>query len=217
MKRILDIYADSHPASQWLKSIVGIGPVIAAGLMANIDPQRAKSPASIWRLAGLDPSSTWNKGEVRPWNARLKTLCWHAGQSFMKFSGKEDCFYGHLYRRHKEQIIATNEAGVYAEYAEERKERVGKSTEAYKAYAAGKLPPGQVDARARRFAVKRFLSDFYLVARWISDGRVTRLPYAIEFGIGAEHSYGISPTLPEELKLALVAKLKEAKVPYYFE
>jgi hypothetical protein len=40
-------------------SIKGIGPVIAAGLLANIDITKAPTAGHIWRFAGLDPSSKW--------------------------------------------------------------------------------------------------------------------------------------------------------------
>lgn len=75
IKRALDKYTDTQPMGIWSKSIVGVGPVIAAGLLANIDLTKCKTAGSIWRFAGLDPSVTWGKGQKRPWNARLKTLC----------------------------------------------------------------------------------------------------------------------------------------------
>jgi hypothetical protein len=39
-------------------------------------------------------SKKWEKGQKRPFNADLKTLFWKIGQSFMKFSNVEACFYG---------------------------------------------------------------------------------------------------------------------------
>ena len=86
IKRALDSYSDSHPAGAWLKSNYGIGPVIAAGLLAHIDIRKAPTVGHIWRFAGLDPTTKWEKGQKRPFNAELKTLCWKLGQSFMKFS-----------------------------------------------------------------------------------------------------------------------------------
>ena len=37
----------------------GIGPVIAAGLLANIDIKQAPTVGHIWRFAGLDPTNKW--------------------------------------------------------------------------------------------------------------------------------------------------------------
>lgn len=162
--RALDKYTEAHVMGSWLRGIHGIGPVIAAGLLAHIDITKAPTVGHIWSFAGLDPRRKWEKGQVRPWNAALKTLCWKVGQSFMKFSNHEDCFYGHLYRQRKEYEINRNEAGGNAEAAKEGAARVGKTTDAYKSYIIGKLPPAQIDARARRWAVKIFLS--HLHAEW---------------------------------------------------
>lgn len=179
IKRALDAYTDAHPVGEWLKGIHGIGPVLAAGLLAHIDIAKAPTVGHIWRFAGLDPTLKWEKGQKRPWNASLKTLCWKIGQSFMKFSGSEECFYGHIYRERKAYEVARNDAGANAALAAQIKEKVGKSTEAYKHLSVGKLPPGQIDARARRYAVKLFLS--HLHGEWYRrvNGTEPPLPYPI--------------------------------------
>lgn len=56
----LDIYGLSDPTGVWARSVKGIGPVIAAGLLANIDITRAPTVGHIWRFAGLDPTSLWH-------------------------------------------------------------------------------------------------------------------------------------------------------------
>lgn len=164
IKRALDKYTDAHPVGSWLKSVYGIGPVIAAGLLAHIDITRAPTVGHIWRYAGLDPTQKWEKGKKRPWNASLKTLCWKVGQSFMKFSNRDECVYGKVYRERKQYEIDRNERGDNAEVAKQLAARVGANTEARKHYESGKLPPAQIDARARRYAVKLFLS--HLHAYW---------------------------------------------------
>jgi Transposase IS116/IS110/IS902 family len=75
IKGALDAYSDGQLVGRWAKSITGIGPVITAGLLAHIDIKEAPTVGHIWRYAGLDPTSVWDKGEKRPWNASLKTLC----------------------------------------------------------------------------------------------------------------------------------------------
>lgn len=179
IKRALDAYTESHMMGSWMRHIVGIGPVISAGMLAHIDIERAPTVGHIWRYAGLDPTMKWEKGERRPWNAQLKTLCWKAGQSFMKFSGREDCFYGGIYRQRKEYEILRNDAGTNAELAAQLVAKVGKTTEAFKSLTVGKLPPGQIDARARRYAVKLFLS--HLHNEWYRRhfGTEPPLPYPI--------------------------------------
>lgn len=254
VKRVLDKYTDEHPVGKWLKEIYGIGPVIAAGLLAHIDISQCPTAGHIWRYAGLDPTSEWigrekaeklakeieeqrgkltpqelmlamcshtnrNPGRTeenlmedcdgtlirtkviayfakRPWNASLKTLCWKVGQSFMKFSNNEDCVYGQLYRQRKEYETHRSESGQMAEYAASRVSKVGTQTEAYKAYAAGKLPPGQIDARARRWAVKIFLSHLHQVWYEYHFGKPAPAPYPIAI---QGHAHKIEP---RQLKVA---------------
>jgi len=57
--RALDAYSDSVYAGQWARSIVGIGPIIAAGLVAHFDITKAPTAGHFWRIAGLDPTSIW--------------------------------------------------------------------------------------------------------------------------------------------------------------
>lgn len=163
VKGALGVYAKSHLIGDWLLSQKGVGDVIAAGLLAHIDITRAKTAGAIWKYAGQDPSSEWKKGDVRPWNASLKTLCWKLGESFVKVSGKEDAFYGRLYAERKALENQRNEAGEFAEQAKQKleKNKIGKNTDAYKAYSKGKLPPAHIHARAKRYAVKIFLSHLF--------------------------------------------------------
>jgi hypothetical protein len=172
--RALDKYTDAHVVGKWSRSIVGIGPIIAAGLLAHISMEpwtcvagkvaeivdvddmpdvirnaniidvddetppvaapvakcTRKAPCSsacgpkplntvgkLWRFAGLDPTVTWSKGQRRPWNASLKTLCWKAGESFVKQSAHEEDVYGKLYIQRKQIELRHNLAGDYTDAA----------------------------------------------------------------------------------------------------
>jgi hypothetical protein len=163
IKISLDIYTENHAVGRWIKSNYGLGPVLAAGLLAHIDIKKAPTVGHIWRYAGMDPTQKWEKGKKRPWNAGLKVICWKIGQSFMKFSNVDECFYGRMYREQKQKYISTNDAGGYAERAAKilTEKKFGKDTEAYKHLTRGKLPPAQIDAMARRWAVKLFLSHLH--------------------------------------------------------
>src|SRR3954447_11936130 len=110
VRSVLDTWTTTDSLGTWAKSITGIGPVIAAGLLAHIDIEKAPTVGHIWRFAGLDPTVTWGKGQKRPWNADLKTLCWKIGDSFVKFSGHEDGYYGRIYRERKEYEINRDNA-----------------------------------------------------------------------------------------------------------
>lgn len=178
IKKALDVYSANHPIGEWLRSVDGIGPVIAAGLLAHLDIKKAPTNGHFWSFAGLDPRMEWKKGEKRPFNATLKTLCWKIGESLVKVSNKDTAFYGQLYKQRKELELAKNEAGEYADQAREKLEKfkIGKDTDAYKAYSQGKLPPAHIHARAKRYAVKRLLSDLHYV--WFL------------------HEYGVEPPQP---------------------
>jgi len=181
IKVALDKYSAHHPGGEWARGIIGVGPVIAAGLLAHIDIHKAHTVGHIWSFAGLNPGVTWEKGKKRPWNADLKVLCWKLGESFVKVSGNDDSFYGRMYVERKAQEVARNEAGEFADQAKAKLERfkIGKTTEAYKAYAAGKLPPAHIHARAKRWVVKMFLSHLFKVWYEMEREGEAPVPYAI--------------------------------------
>jgi hypothetical protein len=136
----LDRYSAHHPVGAWMRSQKGVGPVIAAGLLAHIDITKAITAGHIWNFAGLNPEIVWRKGEKRPFNAALKTLCWKLGESFVKVSGYEDAFYGQLYKQRKALETERNLRGEFAEQAALAltKKQIGKTTDAY-AWYAGRL------------------------------------------------------------------------------
>jgi hypothetical protein len=228
----LDAYTQAHTMGSWMREIYGIGPVLSAGLLAHIDIEQCPTAGHIWHFAGIAGSDQrpWLKGQKRPFNAGLKTLCWKIGQSFMKFSNQPKCYYGHVYQGRKEYEIANNDAGKLIQQAEARADHVAKTTEAWPWYAgcfpAGTmrkyadcdkelpeglasgqrtaliatqrakllsqakgepgsgqpmLPPAQIDARARRYAVKLFLSHMH--GEWFRRHFKSEppMPYPIAF------------------------------------
>ena len=193
IQRALDGYSDGHPVGLWSKSIVGIGPVLAAGLLANIDITKAPTVGHIWRFAGLDPTVSWEKKEKRPWNARLKVIAWKIGESFVKVQNNEQDVYGHLMLAYKERITAKNLAGDYAEAATAKlaKFKIGKDTEAYGHYSKGVLPPAHIHARAKRWAVKLFLAHWHHVGYETQYGCPPPKPYILEHN--PAHTHIIAP------------------------
>ena len=181
IKAALDVYSASKPLGQWARSIVGIGPVISAGLLAHIDIKKAPTAGHIWRFAGLDPTLVWEKKTKRPFNAQLKTLCWKIGESFVKTCNNVASQYGPVYLARKAQETAANDAGAFAVQAAEKLTRfkIGKDTEAYKWYSEGKLPPAHIHARAKRYAVKLFLAHYQGVGYELEYGEPPPKPYIL--------------------------------------
>jgi hypothetical protein len=214
VKRALDKYSLGSPTGEWARGILGVGPVICAGLLAHIDIQKAPTAGHIWNFAGLNPGVEWAKGRKRPWNADLKTLCWKLGESFVKVSGNPKSFYGGIFKERKAQELARNVAGELAEQAADKLGRfkIGKTTQAHAFYAGrlpvtvwdgwsdltppqqaarvkammldpgvgtAMLPPAHIHARAKRWAVKLFLSHLHAIWYENVTGQKAPVPYAI--------------------------------------
>lgn len=213
IKRALDAYTDAFLLGKWCKSIPGIGPVITAGLMAHIDATKPHV-SHIWNFAGLNPAQEWKKGEKRPWNARLLTLCWKIGESFIKVRNNPEDVYGKLYWQRKLLEWRRNLAGELEDQAKTKLEKfkIRKTTDAYLWYSGRlmpkegvtaegmretknhlehcvrvsegwgvqMLPPAHISQRAKRYAVKIFLSHYHQVAYEIEFGERPAKPYVIE-------------------------------------
>jgi hypothetical protein len=128
----------------------------------------------------------------------------------MKFSGNEDCHYGQVYRQRKAYEVARNERGDNAEAAARimTKKRFGADTEAIKHLKAGRLPPAQIDGRARRYAVKLFLSHLHLVWHFAEFGKLPPKPYALGH---MDHAH-FEPPQHLDLIKGLPAAMRRAKL-----
>jgi Transposase IS116/IS110/IS902 family len=204
VKAALDVYSSASVTGRWSKHVKGIGPVISAGLLAHIDIARAPTAGHIWSFAGVNPNQKWEKGKKRPWNADLKRLLWIIGESFVKVSHYDDDIYGKVYLQRKAYEIVNNEEGRYADQAQAKLEKfkIGKDTDARKHYEAGRLPPAHIHARAKRYAVKLFLSAWHTVAYFERYGNLPPLPYPI---VHLGHAHTVDVPYPE-----LVPGLAEA-------
>lgn len=184
IKSALWAFAKEYKIGLWLQSICGIGPVISAGLLAELDIRKAPSAGHFWSYAGLT-NREWKKGEKRPWNARLKTLLvFKLGESFVKVQNNEKDFYGKLFVQRKQLEIAANLDGKYKSEAEKAltKHRYGDQTTAKACYVNGQLPPAHIHARARRWTVKLFVSHLHSVMYQDFYGKQPPAPYVIEHG-----------------------------------
>jgi hypothetical protein len=197
VQKILGLWAEQWTVGRWLQSQMGIGPVISAGLLAHIDIRLCKTVGHIWRFAGLDPTLVWKKGEKRPWNAELKCLAvFKAGECFVKTSGRDEGFYGKLYRQRKEREQSRNASGGNAESAKLilSSKNWGKETVARAKYESGELPDAQLHARARRYAVKIFLSHLHEVMYRDYFGEAPPAPYVFAKS-NEDHRHFIAPPM----------------------
>ena len=94
-----------------------------------------------------------------------------------------------MYADRKAFEIKRNDAGKNkdqaAEYLAGKKWK--KTTEAYKSYTEGKLPKGQIENRARRYATKLFLAHWFDVEHRNHFGTEPPAPYPIAHLDGHTH------------------------------
>lgn len=182
--RLLDTYIEDIPPSQLIRdNVFGVGPVILSGLYADIDITRAPMVGHIWSFAGItnDPAKKWIKGKKRPFNARLKTLCYKISDCFVKFSNDPRCVFGHLYQKRKKFEIERDLNGYNKEGA---KAKLDAGLQFEKAnmdrLKQGLLPLFILDLRARRYAVKLFLSLWHHIHYRHHYHTDPPMPYAID-------------------------------------
>ena len=101
--RCLKKFAEGSLIGRWCLEQHGVGPVLAAGFIANIDIEIAQTAGQVWRFAGMDPSCKWEKGEKRPYNAGLKQLCFHFGECAKRTAGKARQHHDHRLLRSRHQ------------------------------------------------------------------------------------------------------------------
>jgi Transposase IS116/IS110/IS902 family len=188
--RALERFAASSPVGAWMLAQHGVGPVIAAGMLAHLDIEQAPTAGHFWRFAGLDPSCKWEKGEKRPYNAALKQLCFHLGECVKRTSNADESVYGKIYRERKAFLVERNEAGHNAERA---KVFFTKSADVRKTLASGKLPAGNLDRQACNYAAKIFLSHLHAVMYFDRYRKAPPKPFAIQH-MGHAHEIRVPMT-----------------------
>ena len=224
LKDALNCICQTSEVGKWLMSIKGIGPTLAAGLLAYFDVTGIEYATHFMSYAGLNDNnrpwlgrektekiinevlghkkdisdddlieianrtqwsvtylnnacSKYNEdGSLKsrsksdlvkaaskiPYNKDLKVLMFKIGESFVKVANR-DSLYGKLILERKAYESAKNETGEYAEQAARilATKKIGKDTDAYKAYSQGKLPKAHIQRRAVRWATKIFVSHVF--------------------------------------------------------
>jgi len=214
-------FAGLDPTCKWLgktaaeelvKSVVGDSKTLTQDMATAIKAASGQHEVNAVRVfnegfRSFDrESTTLKKGaegliswlSVRPYNAKLKAICaYRMGECFVKFSGRDECFYGQLYAKKKAELTARNEAGEYrelaAQYMKERRRMKGSPTWGH--WKEGKLRPLQVHERARRWAVKLFLSHLHRVMYVDYHGTEPPAPFIFQHPELGDHRHLIDPPL----------------------
>lgn len=100
-----------------------------------------------------------------PYNTDLKKVCYLIGESFCKVSNRGS-LYGEIYKERKALETLKNENLEYKEQTEKllSENNYDKNSETYKCLIQGKLSPSHITMRAKRYAVKIFLTHFFEAA-----------------------------------------------------
>jgi Transposase IS116/IS110/IS902 family len=210
----LDAYSMSREDGRWLRAQKGIGPVLASTLLAHLDITKARTYGAFERYAGLDPTSVWNAGEKRPWNATVKKTVWLCGQSFVKVSNREGALYGQTYKAAKAREAIDNAAGLCSISAaaylkgmvnlgnrqnklpknatpEEQEKAVNNQRAWTKTLSEGKLPPFLLEKRAIRKSTSLFISHLFHVMHHVHHGKPPAfMPYVFDI---KGHAHYVAP------------------------
>ena len=181
--------------TEWLEGVSGIGPVLAGGLISWIeDPAKFATISKLWKYSGyhvvIDDDGVAHapkkvRGQKVNWNPRLRTLCWKAGESFVK-TGKG-------YRALYEQFRRFYETKYQAKYInKDGKELTEEQIDGWDTAKRKKEGIELIDKKnmrtklhrynmAKRKTVKIFLA--HLLTKWCQlEGVPLRDPYISRLG-----------------------------------
>lgn len=130
-----------------------------------------------------------------PWNMQLKLLTYKIAEyGFVRPSTSEKAsLYSLTYRARKLVEVERNTSGYYKEAAARALvERTIRDGDLRATYESGKLPDGQIDRRARIYAIKLFLSHVHHVFYECRYGRPPVMPYIFEHD--PRHKHYVHPS-----------------------
>jgi hypothetical protein len=178
------------------------------GKTINDDVAAYIAAKSQWRFDYLlanaynEKKGSWNKEDVIkacskiPYNKSLKTHMWKIGKQFEYQKTRASSTYGRLLSERIVKEIQNNEAGKNAEYCAKMlaEKNYSKGTDTYKAYIEGKIPNTQINARARRWVQKIFISHLFEEMYRVRYNELPPRYYVFEHGEG--HHDFIEPEVP---------------------
>jgi hypothetical protein len=200
-----------HPAWPWLERVKGIGPTLACkilGLTSNCRGLTAHTGtvSMLWSFAGYGVEDGKRvrpkKGETRPYNTRLKTAVYLAGDSFIKSRSPYRDIYDarkEQYRNQKQlaplrEILGKDEADALEPGSAVWKQTIAAVNKEHGTETV--WSDGHVDNAARRTMVKMFLSHLWEVYR-DAQGLPCRPPYVLDESVPGYEGHG-TYRAPEE-------------------
>ena len=161
---------DEQIWTEWLVGVKGVGPCITGGLLAWVGYcETFETVSKVWKFCGMDVKDgiapRRQRGVKLTFNPALRTLCWKAGESFVKQGdGYRDLYLAEKTRLH----------GLYPEPAPYDPPRLKKDKSPLLRHTDGHL-----HAMAKRKVVKVFLSHYWQTARRMRDLPIREV-YALE-------------------------------------
>jgi hypothetical protein len=150
--REIERLVKQHPLwTEYLQHVKGVGPTMAAYLIAVLNPARFETVSKMWKYCGLHVvdgrAPRRVAGQKADWNLTARTMMWRLGEAFRMQGG----FYKHMYRVFFEESLKKHPDWTKAHHL----------------------------AHARRVTVKLFLAHYHYVGRQIL-GLPVRLSYICE-------------------------------------
>lgn len=118
-----------------------------------------------------------------PYNMELKKKMFLVGDQFIKQSNRENSLYGKIYKERRNFEIMKNEKGEYADQAAKilSEKNFDKSTPTYKELSEGRLSAAHINARARRYATKLFISHVFEAMYYAEFHKEPPKAYVIQY------------------------------------
>ena len=179
-----------HPLwKTFFVDVKGIGPIMAAGLIAwRDDISKARTVSAFWKYHGLSPTQgKRKKGEKLDYNPKAKTHAWKCGMQLLRAKGA----YSHVYYDSKAKYEQREDIKAMHEHAIGEVTRKGKKVKEYEAAGGPKSYKLHIHYMALRKMIKRFLADTWVAWREV-EGLPVSKPYifsdaAKQKGIAHEH------------------------------
>ena len=129
-----------------------------------------------------------------PYNINLKVTMWKIGEQFMRNSNRGS-LYGKFFQERRALEIERNERHEYASQAFHllKAKNYNKGTSTYQYLSKGMLSPDHINARAKRYATKLFISHVFEMMYISKNGKMPKTPYVISVG---DHVDYIGPEVP---------------------